>query len=388
MKKRISILGSTGSIGRSTFEIINKKKKLFEIYLLAANKNYNLICKQIKKYKPVIFIIRNKIIYDKVKKKFNKNKVQILNELDIKYLKKTDTTISAIPGIAGLKPTLLMTKFSKNILIANKETIICGWSLIKKQAKKYQCKIIPIDSEHFSIFKLLEHHKLEEIENIYITASGGPFLNYKKHQFKKIKPKDALKHPKWKMGKKISVDSSTLINKILEVIEAEKLFNIPNKKIKILIHPNSLVHAIIELKNGLTKFIYHETSMLIPIANAIFNDQLDIKNFYVPKNKKIIENLFFKKVSKITFPIIKIKNRVNEFPSTSIIINSSNEVLVDHFLQKKIDFLSISKIIMIILNDKNYRKYAIRNPININQINKIDNWARNITLKKIRLINE
>jgi len=388
MKKRISILGSTGSIGRSTFEIINKKKKLFEIYLLAANKNYNLICKQIKKYKPVIFIIRNKIIYDKVKKKFNKNKVQILNELDIKYLKKTDTTISAIPGIAGLKPTLLMTKFSKNILIANKETIICGWSLIKKQAKKYQCKIIPIDSEHFSIFKLLEHHKLEEIENIYITASGGPFLNYKKHQFKKIKPKDALKHPKWKMGKKISVDSSTLINKILEVIEAEKLFNIPNKKIKILIHPNSLVHAIIELKNGLTKFIYHETSMLIPIANAIFNDQLDIKNFYVPKNKKIIENLFFKKVSKITFPIIKIKNRVNEFPSTSIIINSSNEVLVDHFLQKKIDFLSISKIIMIILNDKNYKKYAIRNPININQINKIDNWARNITLKKIRLINE
>ena len=388
MKKRISILGSTGSIGRSTFEIINKKKKLFEIYLLAANKNYNLICKQIKKYKPVIFIIRNKIIYDKVKKKFNKNKVQILNELDIKYLKKTDTTISAIPGIAGLKPTLFMTKFSKNILIANKETIICGWSLIKKQAKKYQCKIIPIDSEHFSIFKLLEHHKLDEIENFYITASGGPFLNYKKHQFKKIKPKDALKHPKWKMGKKISVDSSTLINKILEVIEAQKLFNIPNNKINILIHPNSLVHAIIELKNGLTKFIYHETSMVIPIANAIFNGQLDIKNFYVPKNKKIIENLFFKKVNKITFPIIKIKNRVNEFPSTSIIINSSNEVLVDHFLQKKIDFLSISKIIMIILNDKNYRKYAIRNPININQINKIDNWARNITLKKIRLINE
>ena len=128
--------------------------------------------------------------------------------------------------------------------------------------------------------------------------------------------------------------------------------------------------------------------MVIPIANAIFNGQLDIKNFYVPKNKKIIENLFFKKVNKITFPIIKIKNRVNEFPSTSIIINSSNEVLVDHFLQKKIDFLSISKIIMIILNDKNYKKYAIRNPININQINKIDNWARNITLKKIRLINE
>ena len=179
-----------------------------------------------------------------------------------------------------------MTKFSKNILIANKETIICGWSLIKKQAKKYQCKIIPIDSEHFSIFKLLEHHKLEEIENIYITASGGPFLRFKLNQFRKITPKQALKHPKWKMGKKISIDSATLMNKILELIEAQKLFDIPNRKIDVLIHPNSLVHSIIELKNGLTHFIYHETSMLVPLANAMFDGNLDIKGFLNPQKKK------------------------------------------------------------------------------------------------------
>ena len=294
----------------------------------------------------------------------------------------------AVTGLDGLKPTLILSKFSQNLAIVNKESLICGWNLIQKSLKKNKTNFIPIDSEHFSIFSLLQKQNTDQIEKVYITASGGPFINLAKKKFNQIKLKDALKHPNWSMGKKITIDSATLMNKMLELIEAQKLFNLPNDKLDILIHPDSLVHAIIELKNGLTKFIYHETSMLIPIANAIFNDQLDIKNFYVPKNKKIIENLFFKKVSKITFPIIKIKNRVNEFPSTSIIINSSNEVLVDHFLQKKIDFLSISKIIMIILNDKNYRKYAIRNPININQINKIDNWARNITLKKIRLINE
>ena len=165
-----------------------------------------------------------------------------------------------------------MIKLSKKILIANKESIICGWNLIKKNALTNKTKIVPIDSEHFSIFTLLKSHKLNEIKKFYITASGGPFLNYKRKQFKNIKPKDALKHPKWKMGKKITVDSSTLMNKMLELIEAQKLFDIPNNKIDILIHPNSLVHAIIKLKNGLTKFIYHETTMIIPLANALFEE--------------------------------------------------------------------------------------------------------------------
>ena len=198
-------------------------------------------------------------------------------------------------------------------------------------------------------------------------------------------------HPKWKMGKKISIDSSTLMNKILEIIEAQKLFGIPNDKIDILIHPNSLVHAIIELKNGLVKFIYHETSMIIPLANAIFEKNFDIKNFYkikTKKNKMRIKNLSFKKVDQNIFPIIKIKSKVNEYPSTSIIVNASNEILVDHFLHKKIPFLGISKIIMTILRDRNYKKYAIRNPKNIKQIYEIDNWARKLTLDKIRSIYE
>jgi 1-deoxy-D-xylulose-5-phosphate reductoisomerase len=386
MKKTISILGSTGSIGTSLFKIIDKKTKYFKVYLLSANKKYNLICKQIKKYNPKYFIISDPNVYKKVKKKFKKKNTIILNNFDkIKEANKTDIVISAIPGLAGLTPTILAIRFTKKILIANKESIICGWNLIKKAANKYKTKIIPVDSEHFSISKLLQHHKLDDIKKIYITASGGPFLNLNVNQLKKITTKDALKHPKWKMGKKISIDSSTLMNKVLELIEAQKLFNIPNDKIDILIHPNSLVHAIIKLKNGLTKFIYHETSMIIPLANAIFEDNLDIEYFYKQKKRgsKPIESLIFQRVNKATFPIIKLKNRLNEYPSTPIIINSSNEILVEQFLAKKIHFLSIYKIIMTILNNRNYKKYAIRNPKNIYQIKKIDEWARAQTMKKV-----
>jgi len=186
------------------------------------------------------------------------------------------------------------------------------------------------------------------------------------------------------MGKKISIDSATLMNKILELIEAQKLFDIPNNKIDILIHPNSLVHAILELNNGLTKFIYHQTSMIIPLANAIFDGNLNIKDFYYKKEKNVFENLTFQNVDDKKFPIIKFKNRVNEHPSTAIIINASNEILVDHFLRKKLPFLGIIQIIMNILKDKKYKKYAIRRPINIYQIKKIDSWARYLTLKKIK----
>ena len=385
MKKTISILGSTGSIGLSTLSIVNTKKNFFKVNFLSANKNYTLICKQIIKYKPKFFIVKNKLIYSKVKKKFAKNKTKILNDLNINVIKKSDITVSSIPGISGLEPTITAIKLSKKILIANKEAIICGWSLLKKEALKYNTKIIPVDSEHYSIFKLLEKEKLSEIKKIYITASGGPFLNFKSKQFKKIKPKDAFKHPKWKMGKKISIDSSTLMNKMLELVEAQKLFNLSSKKIDILIHPESLVHAIIELKNGLKKFIYHDTSMIIPIANAIFEKNLNIDKIFKIKRKKVkkIENLSFENVNNKIFPVIKLKTKINQFSSSAIIFNAANEILVDQFLQKKLPFLSISKTIMRIQSDSNYKKYAIKKPKNIKEIIKIDEWARKTIIRKI-----
>ena len=387
MKIKISILGSTGSVGVSTLKIIDRKKNDFNINLLSANKNFNLICNQIKKYKPNFFLIFNREVFEKVKKKFKKRKVKIINKFDKNsVIKKSDITVSAIPGISGLEPTINMIHRTKKILIANKEAIICGWKLIKHQAKKNNTKIIPVDSEHYSIMKLLENHKLNEIKKIYITASGGPFLNFKQKQLKKITPSDALNHPKWKMGKKITIDSATLMNKILELIEAQKLFSIPGSKIDILIHPNSLVHAIIHLNNGLFKFIYHETSMVIPLANAIFDGKINIDNFYQRKKnkkKKTIENLTFQKVNEKIFPIIKLKQRVNELPSTPIIVNAANEILVSEFLKKKLPFLNIYKHIFSIMKDRNYKKYAIKNPLKIDQILKIDNWAKSVIRRKI-----
>ena len=383
MTKFVSILGSTGSVGLAVLKILDKDR-LIKINLLCANKSYSLICSQIKKYKPKIFIINNHLIFKKVKKKFKKKNTIILNTFNsLKIKKKSDITVSAIPGIAGLQPTLKMIEGSKKILIANKESIICGWNLLSKKAKKNKTKIIPIDSEHFSIMKLLETNKLEDINKIYITASGGPFLNYSINQLQKIRPSDALKHPKWKMGKKVTIDSATLMNKILELIEAQLLFNLDLKKLDILIHPESLVHAVVELNNGLYKFIYHDTSMIIPLANAIYEDKLNINHFYIKKNN-VIKNLTFKKVNKNIFPIIKLKKKLNEYPATPIIINAANEILVDQFLRKKIPFSSIYKFIMAILKDRNYRKYAIKRPKNINQIFKVDNWARNRILEKLK----
>ena len=387
MINSISILGSTGSIGLSTLKIIDNKKKDFKIYLLSANNNYELICKQIKKYKPKFFIINDKNTYIKIKKKFRKNEVKILNSFNnLKLNKKIEISVSAIPGLEGLKPTLEIIKFSKKILIANKESIICGWNLIKKSAKKNNTKIIPVDSEHFSIFNLLKNNNLNEIKKIYITASGGPFLNYKTNQFKNIKIKDALKHPKWKMGKKITIDSATLMNKIFELIEAQKLFDIPSNKIDIMIHPESLVHAIIFLKNGLTKLIYHETTMIIPLGNAIYNDNINIDDFIQTKKKfndQKLKNLTFQEVNKKNFPAIQILDKIRLFPSAPIIINAANEILVDQFLKKKIPFLDIIKFIKSILNNRNFKKYAIRKPKNLNEIFKIDSWAKKLTLNKI-----
>ena len=213
-----------------------------------------------------------------------------------------------------------------------------------KKCKKNKTKFIPVDSEHYSIFKLIKNKKMNMINKIYLTASGGPFLNFNQNQFKKIKPYQALKHPKWKMGHKITIDSSTLMNKIFELIEAQKLFNLPPEKLDIIIHPNSLVHAILELKNGLKQFIYHDTSMKIPLANAIYDGEINIKKIYNKKKLIEFENLIFKKVNKNIFPAIKLKKIMNQYPSTPIIVNAANEILVDQFLKEKIGFLDINRL--------------------------------------------
>ena len=381
MKKKISVFGCTGSIGDTTFKLLNTNKE-YHFYILTGYKNYKKIIYLIKKYKPKFFVIFDDRTYLKVKRNLQKNKVKLLNSEDFFSFefKKSDVSILAIPGIAGLKPSLKIIKRSKKVLIANKESVICGWNLINKLAKKNKVKIIPVDSEHFSIMKLINSINKKYIDKIYLTASGGPFLNFPLKKMSKIKPSQALNHPKWKMGKKISIDSATLINKIFEVIEANKLFSIDLKKIDILIHPQSLVHAIVKLKNGLYKFLYFETDMSIPIGNALFEKNFNVKNFskinLKLKKSDFAKHLDFLKVDKKKFPAIKLKPILNKYISIPIILNAANEIFVDQFLKKNMSFCSIINYMFVLLKDPKMRKYAIKKPSNLKTILTIDKWTR------------
>ena len=380
-KKTIAILGSTGSIGHSTLEII-KKSNEFKVELLFANKNYFKIISQIKVFKPSIVIINNENIYLKIKKKYQNKSIVVLNNITFvqKHLDKVDVTVSAIPGIAGLEPTILFTKISRRILLANKEAIICGWHLIKKNSIKYKTELVPIDSEHFSINMLLKNYSKDQIEKIYITASGGPFLKLNINKFKNIKPKDAIKHPKWNMGRKISVDSATLMNKVLEVTEALKLFPFSLKQYEIIIHPESLIHAIIKLKNGTSLFLYHLPDMKIPIGNAL------LKNFNYGNifNKDIrIQSLNFISVDKKKFPAVSLIPKMNSQKSSAIIINAANEIFVDEFLKNNINFNDIVRYLKLVLRDKSYIKTSNLPSVSVKSIYTIDIWARKTAYKII-----
>jgi len=379
MKKKIVILGSTGSIGRSALEVIRRDKKSFDIFLLTANNNYKKLIKQAKQFKARNVVIKNQKYYLRVKSLLKKNKTKVYSgNIPLNKIIKTkiDYTVSAIVGLAGLQPTIDAIKLSKVVAIANKETIICAWQILSKLIKKYKTKIMPVDSEHFSIMELTKNISNEEIAEIIITASGGPFLNLPAYKLKKIKPNEAIKHPNWKMGKKISVDSANLMNKVFEVIEAHKMFKFEFKKYKIMIHPQSYVHSIIRFKNGLIKMILYNTDMKIPISNILYNSKnknLEIPNIEIKK----INNINFKKVNKEFFPSIKIIDKYVKFgSSTPIIINASNEVLVNYFLKEKIGFLDIVRTINRIFKDKEFVKYARRNAKSVNDIKFIDNWAR------------
>ncbi len=387
MIKKIAILGSTGSIGSASLNIFEKDKKNFKIVLLSANSNYTLIRKQISKYKPKYFVISDKVVFNKIKKKNFRNKTKIYNQFSQINLKKDkfDITISAIVGIAGLEPTIRFINRSKKILLANKESIICGWHLIKSISNKNNTQIIPIDSEHFSIDQLTKNSHDNDIEKIYITASGGPFLKKPIKYFKNIKAQDAAKHPKWKMGRKISIDSSNLMNKVLELIEAFRLFPFNPSKYEIVIHPQSLIHAIVFFKNGQTKFLYHETDMRIPIANAIYDNKFNFNKLVKTKKSilKDFEKLKFEKVDKKRFPIVTLLSKFFDLNSGPIILNASNEVLVSKFIKGKISFKSIYFYLKAVLRDKDFKKYAIKSVPKINDIYKIDRWARNKTIEVI-----
>ena len=380
MKNKIAILGSTGSIGTNTLELINKDKNRFKVELLSTNKNIHKIYNQAKKFNVKNLIIHNEEVFEKYNLFLKKKKIRAFKNVS-DYSKnskkiKFDYTMSSISGLEGLIPTTDIIKLTKNIAIANKESIICGWSLINKELKKNNTKFIPIDSEHFSIFDLIKNENKNNINKIFITASGGPFLRQNLKQIKNSSPKDAIKHPNWKMGKKISIDSSTLMNKVFELLEAKKIFNLKKSKFDIIIQPTSYVHAVVEFKNGVTKILTHPTSMQIPIFNSLYNnDNYNFKFERICFNK--LNELNFQSINFKKFPINKILNKIPEKDSLfETVLISANDTLVNLFLKKKITFYEIYEKMNIILNLKEFVKLKLIKPRNIRQIMDINNKVR------------
>ena len=374
MKKKIAILGSTGSIGRSVLNLINNND--FEIIFLTADKNYKRLIKQAKKYRVKNLIITNDKSYLKALL-INKNEnIKIYNNFNCfsKIIKKKlDYVMASISGINGLKPTYEIIKFTKKIAIANKESIICAWPILLKELNKYKTKFIPVDSEHFSIWSEIKDIDPKRINKIYLTASGGPLLRYKKKSFKNPKLNTILNHPNWSMGKKISVDSATMMNKCFEIIEAKNIFNLSYKKIGFIIHPSSYVHAIVVYNNGISKVIVHDTTMKIPIFNTIY-DNNEIYSGLKNMNFNKLNNLNFEDIKISKFPITSfLKKMPNNHSLYETVIVSVNDTIVNSYLYKKIQFKDISKLFLKLIVKKEFIKYKKIFPKNITQIIKLNN---------------
>jgi len=390
MKKKIIILGSTGSIGSSSLDVIKKNKRDFNIICLSTNKNYKKIFKQSFIYKVKNIIINNEKTYHKILKTNKPKGVKIFNNLDLflnSFKKKVDYTILGISGFAGLEPTLKIIPFTKNLCSANKESIICGWKLIKKKLNQYNTNFIPLDSEHFSIWSLISKKNINSISSIYLTASGGPFLNIKRNKLKKVKVKDVIKHPNWNMGKKISTDSATMMNKIFELIEAAKIFNLSLKKFNIIIHPKSYIHAIVNYKSGLSYLVTHDTNMEIPISNSLY---MHSKNKLTNKSNINFDNLNginFIKPSSDQYPYLNLLKNIKLSESYfEIILVAINDFLVRKFLENKISYLNMQKYLLKLININFFKKFYKLKPNNINDINSmidiVNNYLNNINYKK------
>ena len=352
-KKIINIFGSTGEIGSKSISILLKNFNFYKINLLVANKNYKKLIYQAKLLKPKYICLLDKSKNSLLKKSLKNIKVEIIEPdklYNYIYKSSSDITLISISGYNALNYLLPIFKNTNLIGMVNKECIVSAGHLFNKLCKKYKTQIFPIDSEHFSLFQYINISKFKNIKtkNIYLTASGGPFYKDKKNQISNKSVKEALNHPKWKMGYKNSIDSATLVNKCLEIIEAHYLFNLPFEKLKIVIHPEALIHSIIEYKNytSIMNYFYHDMSIplynFFSYANKVYKYNLNNETFAF----KMKETLNFDNPDDKKFPILKIFNKLDKSNPLEVIkFNCSNEFAVDLFVKKRIKFSEINKII-------------------------------------------
>lgn len=345
--KTVSIFGSTGSIGKNTVEILKNNLDQFKVIALVAGSGYKTLARQAEILKPKYVVLEDKSKYEELKNEIGNLNVEILvgAESILQVAKiKCDIVVSAIMGFAGLLPTFEAIKAGSNIAIANKESVVCAGDLINKEAKKSGSKLYPVDSEHNAIFQIFENDKVDKIESITLTASGGPFFN-KDVDFSKVTPEMALKHPNWSMGAKISIDSATMMNKGLELIEAHYLFAINQEKINILVHPESIIHGMVNYVDGNSLAVMSLPDMKIPISYC-----LSMKNRMAIETKAFdlakVGTLNFFDVNDKKYPAINLcRDALKAGTASLIALNAANEIAVAKFLKGEIRFDEITKFV-------------------------------------------
>jgi 1-deoxy-D-xylulose-5-phosphate reductoisomerase len=347
--KHIAILGSTGSIGTQALEVIRQNPDRFKVFVLTANNNADLLVKQALEFNPPYVVLTNESKFIEVKNALSASKTKVLCGIDelCEVLSKPEINLvlTAMVGFAGLIPTLAAIKAGKDIALANKETLVVAGELVYSLAKEHGVKILPVDSEHSAIFQCLAGEERNPIEKIYLTASGGPFRGRDAQFLSTISRKEALKHPNWVMGEKITIDSASLMNKGLEVIEAKWLFDLDASQIDVIVHPQSIVHSIVQFKDGSMKAQMGLPDMKLPIQYALAYPQR-IENTFPRFNFMDYPNLSFEEADKKTFRNLALAfEALNTGGNMPCVINAANEVVVAEFLNMRIGFLQMSDVI-------------------------------------------
>ncbi|WP_427041907.1 1-deoxy-D-xylulose-5-phosphate reductoisomerase [Fusobacterium sp. SB021] len=347
--KNITILGSTGSIGTNALEVIRQKKDEFNVVALSGHTNYKLVMEQIKEFNPKYVSIGTEEGFEAIKKEFPEVELFFGREglKKLGELEETDIILTAVSGVIGIEATVEAIKKGKRIALANKETMVAGGAYINKLLKEYpEAEIIPVDSEHSALFQSLSAGRREDVKNLIITASGGSFRGKKRDELKEITVSEALKHPKWSMGKKITIDSSTLVNKGLEVIEAHELFGIDYDRIKVAVHPQSIVHSLVEYKDNAMVAQLGATDMKLPIQLAFTYPKREESTALEKLDLMKVGNLTFEEPDMETFKGLPLAYRAGKTGGTMpVVFNAANEVAVELFMKEKIKFLEIYDVI-------------------------------------------
>ncbi len=381
--KKLTILGSTGSIGVNSLKVIETHPDKYRCIGLAAGKNIALLLKQIKVFKPKAVCVIDEPLATEIKSQLTGSNVDVFFGPDgfchLSTLDEIDTVISAMTGAAGLLPTYEAVKAGKNIALANKETMVMAGAIIMEEAEKQGVSVLPVDSEHSAIFQSLQGHPDKDVRRVILTASGGPFRDFSLGEMGSITPAQALDHPNWSMGKKITIDSATLMNKGLETIEAKWFFNLEMDQIDILIHPQSIVHSMVEYKDGSIISQLGIPDMYVPISYALSYPR-HLENNLPSLELDKIDKLTFKRPNLEQFRCLKLALEAAEVGgSMPTVLNGANEIAVAAFLDGKINFLDIPNLV-----EKTMEAHQVHTVDNIGIITEADQWARNTTQEVLR----